>query len=222
MKYYLHKSMAARLLQAEEAIEIGRNHQELNDLLVQQGYTEREFSIGAGYVATVRAIDVLKREQLGKQVNATADADSAYRTLRRHFAADRQVVRLALDGHPDYAGQLRLSERTHKDRDAFILQARHFYEGIRDHEEVRNILESAYGIMPGVMAARLDIVIGLEQALVVQQYMIGQMRDITKKRREAMKALDTWMNRFIAIARIVFKHDTPKLHKLGIRVKQRG
>ena len=221
MKYYVHKSISERLYQAEEAIALSRSKPELRDALAQQGYGDKAFIIGAGYVATVRAIDVLRREQLGKQVIATARVEEIYRELRQNFDVDRKVVRLVLRDHLLYADKLGLGQKTSKERSAFILQARHFYQAVSEDEFAAQLLGEGYGMNPGFMTSRLQVVVALEEALAHQQYMIGQMQQITQERNKAMKALDAWMSSYIAIARVVFKHDEPKLHKLGIRVKQR-
>ena len=221
MKYYIHKSISERLYQAEDAIEIGRNKPELKKALAESGYNEKSFVIGAGYVATVKAIDMLRREQLGKQVNATARVEEAYRELRQNFEVDRKVVRLVLRRHPELIDQLRLREKTQSDRAEYILQARHFYEKVGENEQVKLLLQEEYGMAHGFMAKRHQAVVALEDAIVAQQYHKGQMTEITRKRQEAMKMLDAWMSKYIAIARVVFKDSIPNLHMLGIRVKQR-
>lgn len=221
MKYYIHKSMSERLFQADEAIEIGRSEKLIKESLARRGYDEQEFVIGAGYVATVKAIDILRRDQLGRQVVATAVAKDTYLALRRNFDIDRKVVRLVLRDYPAYADELRVREKAEKGRAEFILQARDFYKRVSEHAEATRLLEEGYGMAPGFMKARLATVDTLSEALVNQQMLKGQLTKVTQQRREAMKILDAWMGRYISIARIVFKDEVATLAKLGIRVKRR-
>ena len=219
MRYYSEKSTAERLVQAEEAIVIGQNNPELSEVFAGQGYSETEFNKGAQLVASVREADTLQREQLGNQIVATATANKAYRLLRRSFDADRKVVRIVLEEQPEYVEVLRLSERTSRRREDFILQARHFYEKVMEHAEVMTLLANRYNITPEVLVARRQEISDLEEALIEQQYLIGLTREVIRQRQEAVASLDVWMRRFIAVARIAFKNDVSQLQKLGIVVK---
>ena len=78
---------------------------------------------------------------------------------------------------------------------------------------------AASNITPEYLDARLQQVANLEEAYSIQRYLIGQTRQIQQQRREAIEELGVWMKRFIAVARVIFAEDQPKLAKLGITVK---
>ncbi|MBX2822391.1 MAG: hypothetical protein KTR29_22035 [Rhodothermaceae bacterium] len=221
MKYYTEKSIGDRLQQAEEAIIIGQTNPELSEVLADKGYTEALFEDGAQRVAAVKSFDALKRQQLGSQVVATAAMQSAYRSLRLSLDTDRRIARLAVGDNEEYAFQLRLYEKTSRRLSDFILQARHFYTKVQEHPEVMALIQERYNLTIDVLNQRLTEVANLEEALRDQQYIIGQMRAVTRQRREAMDQVDAWMRDFNATARIAFQGDQPKLQKLGIHVRQR-
>ena len=222
MKYYSEKSIGARLQQAEEAIIIGQTDSELTEALADRGYTEAVFGDGATRVAAVKAIDAIKREQLGLQVVATTAVDTAYRTLRISFTTDRRIVRLASVDNPDYIAQLRLNERLSAAISDFVLQAAHFYAKVKEHPEVMTLVQERYNIGIDVLDARLAEIAALEEALRNQQFLVGQLRKVTQERRDAMDEVDVWMRGFIATARIVFNGDRGSLQKLGITVRRKG
>ena len=220
MKYYSEKNIPARLIQAEESIVNGQSS-EVSSILVDQGYTPEEFSQGSAYLASVRAIDADRREHLGAQVVATANLREAFVALQKSFTADRRLIRQALSGHPEYIDALRLNERMSRRIEAFILQARHLYEKVVAHAEVMTLLQGRYNITIEVLGGRFDEIIELEVAIQRQQYLKGQLREADKQHREAMQQLDRWMRRFIAVSRIAFEDDRPKLEKLGIYVRSK-
>ncbi|MBX2821414.1 MAG: hypothetical protein KTR29_17090 [Rhodothermaceae bacterium] len=221
MKYYSEKSIPARLIQAEEAIVNGQSN-EVSSVLVGQGYTPEEFSQGTLHIEVVRTIDADRREHLGAQVVATASVKEAFRVLRRSFSADRKLMRQALAGNDEYITALRLHERMNKQLEAFVLQARHLYEKVVAHEGVMALLQSRYNMTAELLNSRFEEIVELEAAIQQQQYLKGQLREAAKQHREAMATLDKWMRRFIAVARIAFDEDKPKLEKLGIHVRSKN
>ena len=212
--------MPARLIQAEESIVNGQV-EDVSSVLVEQGYTPEEFGTGSEYLASVRAIDADRREHLGAQVVATATVREAFRALRVSFSADRRIMRQALAGKAEYITALRLNERMNSKMEAFVLQARHLYEKVVSHEAVMVLLQNRYNITVDVLNNRFQEIIELETAIQQQQYLKGQLREATKARQEAMARLDKWMRRFIAVCRIAFDEDRPKLEKLGIHVRSK-
>lgn len=220
MKYYSAKTIPARLIQAEESINNGQAS-EVIDVLNQQGYTPEEFSVGAEYLAAVRSIDADRREQLGAQIVATAGVQAAYVELRKSFSADRRMMRQALSGKPEYIDMLRLKGPVSNRVESLVLQARHLYEKVIEHEAVMALLQSRYNITADVLTSRFQEIVALETAIQEQQYLKGQLREVSKQRQEAMARLDGWMRRFIAVSRIAFEDDRPKLEKLGIYTKPR-
>jgi len=220
MKYYSEKSIPARLMQAEESIVNGQSN-EVSEVLSEQGYTPEEFSQGSLHLAAIRQIDADRREHLGAQVVATASVKEAYRVLRKSFSADRRLMRQALVNNSDYIDALRLNEPMNRQMEAFVLQARHLYEKVVGHNAVMTLLQSRYNITIEVLTSRFDEIVELEAAVQQHQYLKGQLREAAKQHRDAMATLDKWMRRFIAVARIAFDEDKPKLEKLGIHVKSK-
>gem|GEM_PF-1183584 len=221
MKYYSEKTIGDRLQQAEEAIIIGQTNPELSEVLADKGYTEALFEEGAQRVAAVKSFDALKRQQLGSQVVATTAMNTAARSLRLSLDTDRRIARLAVGDTPEYADQLRLYEKTSPRLSDFILQARHFYTKVKEHPEVMALIQERYNLTIEVLDQRLAEVVQLEEALRDQQYLKGEMRAVTRQRREAMDQVDAWMRDFNATARIAFQGDQPKLQKLGIHVRSK-
>ena len=219
MKYYREKSIAARIVQADESIANVQLNPDLGEALALQGYTETALAAGRELVDAVQAADTLLREQLGAQVVSTNTADKAYRSLRLAFDADRRQFRAALLEEPDYVDALRLTVNTSSSRGGFVLQARHFYEKVKADTEVMALVQGRINITPEYLDARIQQIDDLDEAFRIQRYLIGQSREARQLRQEAMRALDAWMKRFIAVARIAFSDDRPKLSKLNITVR---
>ena len=219
MKYYNKKPIAARIVQADESIANAQNNPELSEVLASQGYTETELAVGRGLVDAAKAADSLRREQVGAQIVASGTAEKAYRSVRLAVDADRRQFRLALQDEPDYIEALRLAENMGTHRTDFVLQTLHLYQKVKQHPEVMALLAAQNNVTPEYLDNRLNQVISLEEAFRVQQYLIGQTREAQQQRREALQELDVWMKRFIAISRVAFGDDLPKLRKLGITVK---
>ena len=219
MKYYIHKSIPERLIQADEAITLGQENPELAEALAGQGYAAHVLKEGAGYVAAIKALDTQRRAQLGIQIVATRTLKEAYLVLRRDFTTDRRIVRSAIGKDHDYENLLRLTQNVERTQSGFILQARHFYTNLLKHTAVMASITGRYNLTAAIVESRLADIEALEAALARQQYLIGEMREVTKQRQDAIRKLDAWMSRFIASARIAFKNDPPGLKKLGIYVR---
>ena len=219
MKYYNQKPSGERINQAEETIINGRDDADLIDVLSVHGYGIEEFGVGYTLFEAVRTADEAHRKQKGIQVAATRSANDAYRQVRRVFNADRRIVRVVLGNQADVVELLRLHLKVSVARGNFILQARTFYANVKEQPEVMTALADQYGITPAILDTKVAAIASFEEALRQQEYLIGQTRVATQRRQEAMEALDTWMKKFIGIARVAFKDDKARLRVLGISVK---
>ena len=216
MIYYSQKNISDRISESQKTILIARNDPGLSTVLSKYGYVEASFDEGLRLQDEVRLAEENRLEQLGLQVAASTTLKALYRTMRLTFDADRKIVRLAVLNDPVLSDTFRLHIRTTKRQSAFILQAAHLYEQMRDHVD---LLSERFNFTQPVIDERLAALNRLNAAFQEQQQAIGQSRVATEARREAMQALDRWMKEFIAVARIAFRDETAKLSKLGIRVQ---
>ena len=104
-------------------------------------------------------------------------------------------------------------------RNDLLAQATHFYSEVPTHDGVMAMLLRDFNTTPAIYAARQAEMGTVFKAIQVQQHEIGRMREATKRRHEAIHALDDWMAQFSAIARTAFRHNPEQLRKLGILVK---
>lgn len=101
----------------------------------------------------------------------------------------------------------------------FMQQARNMYLEIQAHEDVLDALSTA-GISRETILSRLEVVASFAEAMEQQQHQVAEAELATRKRREAMEALDEWMLDFLSAARYVFRKDRAQLKKIGLPIRR--
>ena len=219
MKYYSNKPINKRTNDVVEVVGVIQEDPTLGEVLAQFGYTENQLNDGLQRAEAATVATVALDTQLGAQVAATAAFNEALREFRLRFNADRRIARLLLREQPVLYEELRLHLKMRRGREDVLNQARHFYQEVTANAEVMALLLSEFNVTPDVFAARQVQLASVLTLMQAQQFEIGKMRVATKKRRDAMNALDDWMAQFSSIARTAFKNDARQLRKLGLLVK---
>ncbi len=221
MKYYVKKNTPERLSQAEELIASVSIDEELRIRLAAVGYSETCFARVNELLEVAKRLETNQQVQLGKQTAATSTLIARTQSMRLKFVSDRKITRHVLRGNPALFEELRLHIKTKKGREALIRQMTHFYEEVIMYDALMSELAEEFNLTVELFKTRLEGVNRLMQAIQIQQYQKGVFRTVTHERREAMKQLDTWMTRFIGMARQVFYGEEENLRKLHIHSRSR-
>ena len=219
MKYYVNKSIPARLNQAEEMLGIASTDPEISEELARYGLEASRFEEGRAYLAEASARETDQRTLLGAQVASTKIMEKNFQRFSKKFVTDRRMVQTVVPSDDPLFVELRLHLKTEASREGLLRQAIHFYQEVGAHEAVGALLNTEYGLSASAFDVRRDELSALLQFMQKQQLLIGQARVATRLRKEAMEELDAWMGEFISIARVAFKGNQQQLTKLGVAVR---
>ena len=215
---YTELPIIKRLVLSKEAIGIVQNDPVLLARLEAWGYTLERLAVGLEKQAEAARLLEDRNVSYGTGIAATAITQEVRDGIRDTLVDDRNIARVALKRRPGLAQQLRLSGRLDTSREQMLVRAQHFYRKIQELPEVQVLLDP-FSLTAAVIAERLERVDALAAAMQDQQHKRAEATVVTRRRKEAMRALDDWMIEFLGAARLAFRKEQEQLRKLGLPAK---
>lgn len=217
---YTNLNIPERLTFSGEALAIAQTDPVLVEALASIGYAAEDLAHGATLEQAARELRVNQDVEYVTRLEMSKKVADMAKTLRAQIVADRSMVRTALRSLEGRYDQLRMSRNLNRKRPAFMQQARNIYLEIQAHPDVINAL-NAVGVPSETILARLAFVAEFAGAMELQQHQIAEAAVATRRRQEAMEALDKWMVKFLNAARYVFADDKDQLKKIGLPIRRK-
>ena len=215
---YLNQNIPKRITFTGEALAIVQSDPFLSTAMAENGYPAEQLAIGETFQQAARATWVIQETEFVGRLEASESVQELEKTLRAFVVADRKIVQVALRAFPKRYAQLRMARRLQRNRANLLQQINNIYEEVLAHADILAGLES-FGLTAAVINDRLQLVDDFAEAMQVQQRQTAEAEIATRRRQEAMQALDDWMRDFLDTARFVFRNDPRQLKKIGIPVR---
>lgn len=204
-----------RLTAAQVALDNALNDSGLQDSLAVFGYTAERLQEGQALYETARSLHDQQQAEYGDQFAATDALQSAWDEAKTVYTRHVKVARVALKRERGAWKQLGLSGRRKRTLSGWLTQARQFYANALADPNILVELGN-FGITQEKLEAGQTLVDDVETANAAQEQEKGEAQEATRKRDQALDALDEWMSDFVAIARVALEDRPQHLEKLGV------
>lgn len=215
------QTFIVHLERAEHAIETVRTDPELALRMAGLGYDAPALDQGRLLCEQARERQRAQERGYGAKFDATTAVAEARIRAEASFKLMVQVARVALRGERGTLDTLGLGLGSKSTLLAWIDDARRFYTNALSNPEVLHKL-TRFNITRELVEAGQRDVEQLDQARRAQERERVQAREATKARNEAVKALDAWLDDFLAIARAATEGRPELRKKLGLGARGRG
>lgn len=212
------QALAELLTDAERAIQNGLNEPEIAAKLAEFGYTAERIQEGQALYETALQLYQEQKARYGDQFGATDAFYAKWEEARTPYMRHVAVARVAFKNDRDAWHKLGLEGRRPEAFASWLQLAERFYTyALGDADIAARLAE--FGLTTEKLQAvktMVDEVEALEQG---QEGRRGEAQETTRRRDEAIDALQGWLSDYLAIARIALA-ETPQLaEKLGILVR---
>ena len=209
------KSLAARLLAAQVAIDNAISDSEVKSLLTELGYDDTRLNEGKILLDTTNQLQQTQQKEYGDQFEATGALKEAWEKADKEYMRFVKVARIALKSEHALYQKLDLSGTRKKTLSGWLAQAKQFYlNALADTVVLEKM--AAYGMTQAKLEAGKTQIEETETANASQEKEKGEAQQATLERDNAVDLLEDWLSDFIAIARIALEEKPQLLEKLGI------
>ena len=209
------KSLAARLLAAQVAIDNAISDSEVKSLLTELGYDDTRLNEGKTLLDTTNQLQQTQQKEYGDQFEATGALKEAWEKADKEYMRFVKVARIALKSEHALYQKLDLSGTRKKTLSGWLAQAKQFYlNALADTVVLEKM--AAYGMTQAKLEAGKTQIEETETANASQEKEKGEAQQATLERDNAVDLLEDWLSDFIAIARIALEEKPQLLEKLGI------
>ncbi len=209
------KSMDARLLAAQVAIDNALNNADVQTYLAGYGYDSTRLNEGKTLLAAAQQLHQKQTAEYGEQFAATTALQSAWEQADAEYMRCVKVARVALKSDRSADQKLALDGKRKVTISGWIVQAKQFYaNALTDASILAKLMQ--YGITQQKLQAGQQQVAQVESANIAQKKEKGEAQQATQERDAAIEKLDDWVSDFIAIARVALEEKPQLLEKLGI------
>lgn len=218
MLSYSRLSITQRLSLAHTAIANALADPEMIALLTPYAYDETRLQEGLALYQEAAALFHASLTEQGEKLGATADLYDRWSESRELLADQMARARIALRGKTAALLTLRLNQRRARRQAEWIVQARHFYAGALNDQEIMDAL-ATMSITRQDLLDGLEAVNAFEQARQRQAKESGDTQGAFQARNEAQAALDRWVRDFRDIARLALRNRPQLIERLGFRAR---
>jgi hypothetical protein len=209
------KSMDARLLAAQVAIDNSLNDAEVQTYLAAYGYDSTRLNQGKTLMAAAQQLHQKQTVEYGEQFAATTALQSAREQADAEYMRCVKVARVALKSNRAADQKLALNGKRKITISGWIVQAKQFYtNALADANLLAKLAE--FCISQERLQAGQQLVAEVETANAAQEKEKGEAQQATLERDAAIEKLDDWIGDFTAIARVALEEKPQLLEKLGI------
>ena len=209
------KSMDARLLAAQVAIDNALNNADIKAYLAQYGYESARLNEGKALLAATQQLHQKQKSEYGDQFATTTALQSVWEQANNEYMRCVKIARVALKSDRGARQKLALDGKRKVIISGWITQARQFYaNALADAGITAKLAE--YGITQEKLQSGQQQVAQVETANIAQKKEKGEAQQATLERDAALKKLDDWMSDFTAVARVALEEKPQLIEKLGI------
>lgn len=199
----------ALLGEAYVAITNTLNNPELQASVGRYGYDEARLREGLAHHSAVKQ-RTQQREQATQTARETAALyEEAKKQLLELFQMHREIARLAFKWEDKYTDHLKLTRRMQRATVDMLAQAETFYGNVpvpmmEKHRVSRKELNEA-----------ATLVTQVQDLQAMRDHTQSQVQSLTQARLQALEAMQTWMRRFITVAKVALEEQPQQLEALN-------
>jgi hypothetical protein len=212
-----NQTIDARLADAHLKIITVKDDEKINRAMLTFGYDETRINEGLLLYNTAFDSQSIQKKEYGEQYAATEALQKALDELHILVMRHINVAHVAFKNHGYLLKEAELDESRKVTYTGWMAQTRQFYSVALDHPDAPALL-NVFGLTPEILTAAQQKVEEVSALKIKQIHESGDAQDATKKRDNALEALEAWIADLVAISRVAFA-DTPQLlEKMGIKV----
>lgn len=208
------KSIAARLLAAQLAIDAVLANPSLQAALTPFGYTAARMNNARALYEQAEALTAAQKMEYGEQYEATQTVNDLLNTAQTAYKRSLQLARIAFKRNTKAQAGLGLNGERKRTYSGWISQAELFYQGLLASPELLADM-AQFGYDAAKVEAEFALVSAVRAAHVEQEREKGEAQDSTQARDAALDELDEWMSDFKTVAHIALTDMGQKLESLG-------
>jgi hypothetical protein len=210
------KSIAERLNQADLAINNAADPT-VAPLLTAQGCDAAFMAQGRALWTAAREAFSRREALYGEQQELTRQVNEAQRAARAEFKTLAQLARVVFRDQPGLLVQMGVRGGTPRALPDLLLAGGTLFANVTEPTIAAAL--AAHGYTAERIAAIQAAFQTLQQANEAQEAAKGDTQQATLELQAAMRALDDWLSRFRALARVALREHPQYLEKLGVRVR---
>lgn len=212
-------SIDNRLLFAGSALSNAKKEILLSAPLAEYGYTGEKLDAGMALYTDAQDKQIVHKKEYGDKYNATSEMKKAKMIASRVYMKQLKVARVAFIDDPGAAQALQLGGSRLRTLSGWLSQVKPFYGNSIDKAPML-VKFQEYGITNEKLKAVQVLVTDCDEKYTTLLKESGEAQTATLVRNQAMDALDTWMGKFITIARVALEENPQYLEMLGIVVPE--
>lgn len=210
-------SIDARLADCDLKITNAWEDPKISGPILAFGFDQPRFDIGFALYKAAFDSHQFKKDEFTEQLAATEAFQVAFDETDKIFMQDVAVARVAIKDNLPLLKRLGLIGERKITYTGWLGHAKSFYGTVLGNEEAAALMAN-YGRTPEILQANKDKVLNVEKLKKIQLREVGDAQEATKKRDEALEALEAWVADLVAIARVALADSPQLLEKLNIKV----
>ncbi|KAB8141071.1 hypothetical protein F8S13_21375 [Chloroflexia bacterium SDU3-3] len=217
-------SIPTRFERARTIFGVIDTRRSLQERLATVGYDDPVLAAGKSLYAS--ALELRLRQQAAHlvKVNMTERARQLYQRLKASIHDLGKIAKAIFAGNRSALEALGLQLGTMNNprgkqsrrQSVIVERARKLYDGLLTHPELLATI-AAVGYTFERLTAERDLIAQVEQADIAQESAKADALTASREQNEAFKALDVWLQRFVAVVAVALKDMPEELKALGIR-----
>lgn len=219
--YRSYASIEQRLMAAQVAIEAVLTDAALQSALAPYGYDLARIRQGKALRDQALALAQQQRARAGDQRSATDARDAAQAQAHTIYMRQIALARVALRDDRGAAQALDLAAARKRSPAGWLMQAQQFYANALNDAAILEKL-AGYGLTREQLALGQSQMDTVAASVVARQQRKGVKQETTQARDAALRALNRWMQDFMAVARVALAEQPQTLEKLGVVVASAG
>ena len=197
------------LEEAYVAISNALHRPDLQTPLSRYGYDQTRLQEGLAQYTTVKQL-TQQREQATQTARETATLyQQSKEQLIELFQMHRDIARIAFRREAQYADHLKLTGPRETNLTDLLAQAKTFYA------QVPAEMMELYRVPRKELNEVAKLVTKVRELQAMQRHTQSQVQSLTQTRTQALKELQTWMRRFMTVARVALEEKPQQLEALN-------
>ena len=209
------RSLAARLLAAQVAIDNAISDNEVKTLITEFGYDDTRLNEGKALLDRANQLQQAQQKEYGDQFEATGSLNDVWDKAEKEYMRFVKVARIVFKTEHALYQKLDLGGHRKRTLSGWVAQAKQFYLNALSDTTVLEKM-AAYGMTQAKIETGKTLLEETETANAAQKKEKGEAQQATLERDNAVDNLEDWFSDFIAIARIALEEKPQLLEKLGI------
>ncbi|MGB3780802.1 MAG: hypothetical protein WA960_20735 [Tunicatimonas sp.] len=204
-----NQTQNALLNEAFVTITNALNNPQLQEALSHYGYTAPRLRTGLERHATAKQL-TRQRQRAIQTAKETAELyQSSREQLVERFQMHRELARVAYKREAAHTDHLKLTGARETTIVDLLAQAETFYAN------VPTAMMEKYHVPRKELNEMTKLVAKVQELQAMQRDTQSQVQSLTQLRLRAIKALQTWMRRFMTVAKVALEEQPQQLEALG-------